>query len=352
MRSPVRSLVTCVVIIASAVPVRAQSPGAVMRRDRDTVIIRGAGGLRVPIDSIRVLFRALQQEEFGSPAWERLTRRLDSLMLGPYAAKAGVMMRAPKVFEMAGMPLVKGWIGLEAQGPWHRMADSTGQHITYLAYPAIISVEPESPAGRAGIAPGDMLIAYDGIDVVGHDFNLTKMFVPDRRLDVRVRRDGEPRDYTITVAKAPERIAMRAMPVMPPGMEIRGGSGQVFVMPAMPAMPSVPREAVGAMRSPMLPGNIFIISRDGAFGAHMSTVGPELAHVLNLTTGVLVNQIIENSPAASAGLRVGDVVVSVDSRAVASMEDLRALVQASMYKHEIPLRVVRDRKQHDLTVKW
>jgi membrane-associated protease RseP (regulator of RpoE activity) len=187
-----------------------------------------------------------------------------------------------------------------------------------------------------------VLLAYNGIDVVGHDFNLSELLVPQRKIDVRVKRDGEPRDYTLTIAKAPARVMMRPQRVT---------VGAMPVMPAMPGTPLPPK--LGMLRAPMLPGNIFIIARDGVLGATMSTVSPELERALNLGgTGVLVNQVAESSPAAVAGLRAGDVVVRVDSKPVETLEELRAVAQANMDRHVLAMRVIRDHKPRDVTVKW
>ena len=297
----------------------AQVPAPVIVR-RDTQVVLRAAGVR--LDSLKLLLHSLQQAEFGSDEWLALSHRLDSLV-------GGVMIRGV-VPARAGM--VRGWLGFELQGPKQMALSDAGQHVMYLAYPSIISVEPESPAGRAGITPGDVLLSYNGTDVVGHDFNVTDLFVPEHKIDVRVRREGEPHEYTLTVAKAPARVTVGMMPPMPP-------------------MPSVFPKSV--LRMPMLPGNVFIIARDGVLGATMSTVGPELARALKLgDTGVLVNQVAENSPVALAGIRAGDLVVRVDSKAVATLEEMRAVVQANMDRHALAMRIVRDHKPREVTVKW
>lgn len=302
---------------ATARTARAQSPQVILRRDTAIVLRAGAG---VRLDSIKTLLQSLQRLDFGSDEWLAMSHHLDSLV-GTVVVR-GVMP------EHA--PVVRGWIGYYVSGPSKTLMNDTSMHVMYFAHPSIVSVEPESPAGRAGIVPGDVLVAYNGVDVVEHDFNMSELLVPGHKIDVRIQRDGEPRDFTLPIAKTPQRFFMRTMP-------------------DMPAM----RPKIGTFHPLMLPGNVFIIGRDGVLGATMSTVGPELARALKLAgTGVLVNQVVEHSPAAVAGVRAGDLVVSVDSKPVATFEELRAFVQANMDRHEIPLRVVRDRKAHDITVKW
>jgi S1-C subfamily serine protease len=311
-------------VAAIALPLEAQSGGSV--RVRDTVVVRRIGPAPIPLDSIRTLVRALDRFDYGTENWVIISRQIDSLM-------KPLMLRASRNVEVAP----KGWIGLIAQGPRREDVDSSGQRVTYFAYPLIVSVDPESPAGRAGIAAGDRLIAYDGVDVINHEFNITRMLVPERKLDVTVRREGERKDFTLVVARTPERVFFRKLQ-----------PGEV-----LPAMPSRMKVGVGAIaRGPMLPGNVYIISRDGVFGATMSPVTPDLARALNLSTGVLVNEAPETSPAFASGLRTGDVIVNVGSHPVASMKELQAIVQAYMGARDVPLTIVRDHRTREISVKW
>lgn len=302
-------------------PLEAQGAGSV--RVRDTIVVRRLGPGAIAVDSIRTLTRELDRYEYGTENWIIISRQIDSLMK-PF------MIRASRKVEMAP----KGWIGLNAQGPKQVYLDSAGQRVTYFAYPLIVSVDPESPAGRAGIAAGDRLLAYDGIDVINHEFNITRMLVPERKLDVTVRHEGERRDFSLVVGRTPERVVYR---------QLQPGD-------VMPAMPKVPMGAI--MRGPMLPGNVYFFSRNGVFGATMSPVTPDLAKALRLSPGVLVNEAPETSPAFTSGLRAGDVIVNVGSHPVTTMEELQAIVPAYMNAREVPLTIVRSHKTREITVKW
>lgn len=342
-RSRARVTIAAALFAASvALPARAQSVGTV--RARDTLVVRAVG---LPIDSIRALMRELDRLEYGTDNWIVVSKRIDSLVNIPLAKQRLLMQRTP----IPADALPKGWIGLSAQGPRQEYTDSAGQRVTYFAYPLIVSVEPDSPAGHAGITPGDRLIAYNGIDVINHEFNLTRMLVPESKLDVTVRRDGERKDFSLVVVKTPERLMYRKLqPAGQAGYGMRG-----FVTPReRGGQPDVVALGRGGaiMRGPMLPGNIFIFSRDGFLGATMSPVTPELAKVLNLAPGVLVNQVPETSPAWTSGLRAGDVVVSVASQPVTTMRELQAIVQAHLDEREVPLKVMRDHKPREITVRW
>jgi S1-C subfamily serine protease len=70
--------------------------------------------------------------------------------------------------------------------------------------------------------------------------------------------------------------------------------------------------------------------RRGWIGVEPREITPELAESLALPvkTGVLVAGVLQNGPAAKAGLRPGDVLVQVSSRPVRTASDLFAAVAA------------------------
>ena len=67
--------------------------------------------------------------------------------------------------------------------------------IRYLTHPAIVSVEPSSPAERAGLVPSDTLIAYDGEDVRDTDIAITRLLTPNKRV---TRADPARRPHAAT----------------------------------------------------------------------------------------------------------------------------------------------------------
>jgi serine protease Do len=347
-------------------PLAAQAAGGGRARittGGDSVVVRaiGVGGR---IDTVTAIVRALQHEQYGSPVWLEMTRRLDSLML----SSGRIMFRSTTAggFGAQGA-MTRGWIGFIAQGPQHRVFDSTGDRITYFAYPSILSVDPTSPADKAGIVPGDVLIAFNGTDVVGHEFNLTRLFEPEKKVGVTIRRDGENRDYSLDVVKAPEtvfnrRIELNRMPggPVPPmidgqiRVEVRAENGEKRegVMRRMPSGGSVIAMPKGAMGGPFMSGGFAIISPHGVLGANVSPVGSDLAKVLKLEKGILVNEVPEKSPAFKAGLRAGDVIISALGQPVSELNDLQDLIMSRFGDRSISLQIVRDRKPSKITITW
>jgi S1-C subfamily serine protease len=254
---------------------------------------------------------------------------------------------------------IKGWIGINAGGvPRSEEIHPDGQYLTYFAYPTIVTVDGQSPAQRAGIMPGDMLVAYNGMDVVGRRLNLSQLLVPEKKLAVTVRRDGETKEFAVTVAKAPDRVDRRRrdfdgeMPGLPPDPDAILESEIRHALPARTGRLGRGSLVATTGIATDLGNQMFVISPNGVLGASVSTVGPELARKLKLETGVLVTDVPEETPAWKSGLRTGDVIVNASGQPVMSLNQLRVMILMRAAERSVPVRIIRDKKSQDVNVKW
>lgn len=76
-------------------------------------------------------------------------------------------------------------------------------------------------------------------------------------------------------------------------------------------------------------------------GVQPAKLPESVAEALGRETGVLLNSIEADSPAATAGLLVGDILVALDGGAVARPEDLTLLLQGSHVGQVISAQIVR-----------
>jgi Do/DeqQ family serine protease len=96
-------------------------------------------------------------------------------------------------------------------------------------------------------------------------------------------------------------------------------------------------------------------------GVQMVTLTPDLAKQNNTdpnspiqipeVNGVLVMRVIPNSPAASAGIRRGDVIVQVDGQAITSAEQLQNVVENSRLGQSLQVKVQHDNQTRQLSVR-
>jgi serine protease Do len=90
----------------------------------------------------------------------------------------------------------------------------------------------------------------------------------------------------------------------------------------------------------------------GYLGVRMQELTPALAQSLhiNMTEGALVADVSKGSPAAKAGLKRGDVIVSFNGHAVQSPGQLRNLVSMTTPSTKAPVQILRDNKKQELTI--
>jgi hypothetical protein len=115
----------------------------------------------------------------------------------------GFGVTLPRLAQTAMAP---GWIGIVVSGaPTEVRIENNEMFMRYLTYPEIASVDPSSPAQRAGLYPGDTLMAYNGRDVRREEISMTRLLRPKATVNVRVRRDGKEKELPVVVAEAPAR---------------------------------------------------------------------------------------------------------------------------------------------------
>jgi len=91
----------------------------------------------------------------------------------------------------------------------------------------------------------------------------------------------------------------------------------------------------------------------GFLGILPADIDSEIAKIYNLNdeSGALVRKVTKNSPAAKAGLQVGDVILSVSGQKVESASKLPVIVSSYKPDSEIKLDILRDGKPMSLTAK-
>ncbi|MEO5815664.1 MAG: PDZ domain-containing protein [Gemmatimonadaceae bacterium] len=329
-------------------------------------------------DQLSVVQRRKVEEDLARTVerLDDLSSRMNGGMLAPAApmgvrvgrADAEAMTRAlmqVREFEQA-MP--RGWIGFVAQGPALEPRVEGGELIVrYFAYPRIISVDPSSPAQRAGITTNDTLIAYDGRDVRENEISLTRLLRPNARVRVRLLRDGRVFEIPVTVAAVPSRIVARR------DDEVRGGR-EPWSVPDAPSFPRIamaPPVATGGARvtvsaaQPSIaptPGarpvrTIFLgMTNAGVAGAQLSTITKDFSDAMGLavTSGVLVMNAPLGSLAYESGLRDGDIITKAGGQVVRSVSEVRDLVRLASDdgEHAIEVDVLRQKRAQRIVLKW
>ena len=91
----------------------------------------------------------------------------------------------------------------------------------------------------------------------------------------------------------------------------------------------------------------------GWLGVSIQPLTPELAKSFGLKepNGVLISDVMQQSPAATAGIASGDVIIEFDKKKVDSPQELQKVVAATTPGRAVPLKVWRDKGEKTLEIK-
>lgn len=194
----------------------------------------------------------------------------------------------------------------------------------------VAHVEEDSPAAKAGVKTGDVVLEYNGEKVEGVDqlIRFVRETPPGRQVTMVVWRGGSTQNLTMMVAARKNTI-------------IETPNGPITVpVPPMPPMPpfEIPRFEM-SWQSPLI----------GIEGESLVPQG-QLADFFGVQDGVLVKSVIKNSPAEKAGIRAGDVIVKVDDSKVTSPREITSVLRSNRNKSSFTVTVVRNKKEMPVTV--
>jgi serine protease Do len=90
----------------------------------------------------------------------------------------------------------------------------------------------------------------------------------------------------------------------------------------------------------------------GWLGLGIQPLTPELAKSFGVSTdeGILVNQVMPKSPAETAGLKIGDVILSVDGKRIKDTRQLQRQIAESEIGNTIELVVLREKAKRTLKI--
>lgn len=193
-------------------------------------------------------------------------------------------------------------------------------------------VRQDSPAARGGLRKGDVIVDFDGERArSARQFTrLVRETVPGRAVAVTVMREGSRQTLQVT----PERRGVDEVLRLP---ELADGLRR--------GLRSLP-DTFSFEFDGLLDGRI---SQQGRLGIQVTPLSGQLAAYFGVTDGVLVSQVTQDSPAASAGFRAGDVIIAVDGETVSSPADVARAVREAGPGAQLSIRVMRDRSELTLT---
>jgi len=187
------------------------------------------------------------------------------------------------------------------------------------------SVEEESPAAKAGVKVGDVVLEYSGQRVEGAEqfVRLVRETPVGRQVKLLISRNGANQTLTPT-------IASRAFgPFMSKEFDEAMSKFKTFEMPDFP--------------HPMMS------MRSRALGVETESLNSQLAEFFGVKEGALVRSVTRGSTAEKAGLKAGDVITKIGDRRVSGANDLSSALR-SRPRGSVAVTVVRNQKEMVINV--
>ena len=215
----------------------------------------------------------------------------------------------------------KGYLGVYMQ----ELSDDLRKGLEVEVKQGVIvsGVEEDSPADEAGIEDGDVIVRFDGKEVESPEGlrDIVRETEAGKKVDVVVVRGSDKKTLALVVGERPEEFTWFDAGDLKEGIQSLGTWYEGW--------PWGPR-----------------------LGVEVTDLSEDLASYFGTGAGdgVLVLKVREESPAAEAGIKPGDVIKKVGDEAITSAEDLRESVRGEKAGEKIDVAVLRKGKTQTFQV--
>lgn len=193
----------------------------------------------------------------------------------------------------------------------------------------VTSVEDGSPAAKADLKKGDVVLDYNGQRVEGME-QFIRM----------VRETPEGREVKIGVSRNGQMLTLNAKPE----------SSRTRLARTVRIAPMGPIEVRTWGQSADRP-SANLSWRSGALGVEAEAVDAQLAEFFGVKSGVLVRSVTKASPAEKAGFKAGDIIVKVEDYKVSSPREVSGFIRtATSSNRTVGITVVRAKQEVPLKV--
>ena len=194
--------------------------------------------------------------------------------------------------------VTRGWLGVAIQDVDENLAESFG--LSKAGGILVSDVQPDSPAEKAGIEQGDVIIKLN--DTVLKDVadlrNRIALVIPGTTVSLHIMRDGSPTDITVKIGEQPADF----------GSYARGGNQDQGL---------------------------------GKFGIAVQELTDDLALQFGYKgrKGVIISEVAPGSPAENSGLKAGQLIEEVNKVPISSPGELQQALKQSGDTNRVLLKI-------------
>jgi serine protease Do len=283
-----------------------------------------------PFDDFLQIDASINQGNSGGPTFDMNGNvvGINTAIFSPSGGSVGIGFAIPANLAKPILAELKdkgsiqrGWLGVEIQQVTPEIAKAIGLDEPKGAL--VASIQPDSPAAKAKLEPGDVIISYNNQPV--HEMRDLPRLVaetdPNAKVELGILRDRHEMTVATTVGKLKE------------DKEVASNDQQ------------------NDEDSSAADANAGV--QVSALGATLAAVTAETRQQFNLdkaAKGVVVADLDQDGPLADQGIRAGDVIKRVSDSAVDSPADVKRLAEKAKENKENVLLMLVDRQGHSLFV--
>ncbi len=280
-----------------------------------------------PFDDFLQIDAAINQGNSGGPTFDMNGNvvGINTAIVSPSGGSVGIGFAIPSNLARTVIAELKdkgsierGWLGVEIQQVTPDLAQGIGLDEPKGAL--VANIDPDSPAAKADLKPGDVVLAFNGSKVMEMR-DLPRLVAdadPGSKASLDILRDGHEKEITVEIGKLkPEKVASK---------DAGDGSGD---------------QTDGA--------------ESAVLGARLAALTPEARQAFNLddsAKGVVIVDLTEDSPLVEEGLKPGDVIERIGNTEVSDPAEITRLAEA-VQKSSKPVLVMlvnRDGRDHFIAV--
>jgi len=189
-------------------------------------------------------------------------------------------------------------------------------------------VEPNSPAEKAGLKEGDVILEFNSVAVIGVQqlTRLVRETPVGRTVDIKIRRDNREQTLKVTAERASNR-----------------GFGRFDL-----DVPNVHIFADGALRNAQ-PSQFEFNAGSAQSGIRVEQMNDQLRDFFGVfsNNGVLVTSVDSGSAAEKAGIKAGDVITTIDGRNIRTPAEFSREMRADS---KPMIKLIREKQEREVRI--
>ena len=197
----------------------------------------------------------------------------------------------------------------------------------------VLSVFHDSPADEAGIEKHDIIVGFDGRNIEEPEdlAEMVEKIKEEKTATVVVNRDGKEKSFKVHLKKDDDNVKKQIT------INVDDEDIDMLVTDAL-RLPHILRQ----FRRPDFPTR-----KGGYLGVRGTDLSDQLKEYFEVEHGILVEEVVENSPAEKAGIKAGDVIYQINDRKIEDFNDLiRTLNYFNPDEHITVYYVRKGKKAH------